>query len=117
MNSFTDITKKTAAITLLLFCSSALSAGEDRADAQERTWAKSGELDYSYAYARTYAGYKMRMAKWKCVMGFTSGKNREIEHSVWTKDSKKIQLMLWRIDSGKTGWSYGEIPDEKKVKQ
>ena len=80
-------------------------------------WTESGTLSYSYAYARTYMGYQMRKAGWRCRMGFTAGSKREQEHSVWQKGEKKIQLMIWRIDSGKTGFSKGEVVGNKMDKK
>ena len=76
-------------------------------------WDISGELPYSYAYARTWAGGKMRQDGWKCIKAFTSGKKNEIEHSVWQKGHQKLQMMLWRIDSDKTGYSQGSLTKEK----
>ena len=73
------------------------------------SWTESGVLPYSYAYARTSMGHKMRKEGWECKIGFTAGRKREQEHSVWQKGEKKVQLMIWRIDSGKTGYSKGEI--------
>ena len=79
-------------------------------------WTESGELAYSYAYARTVLGHRMRAAGWVCKLGFTAGKNGEQEHSVWVKGSRKMQLMIWKIDSGRTGYSKGEIKagDDKR---
>ena len=76
-------------------------------------WQESGELEYSYAYARTVLGYRMRRDGWVCKLGFTAGKNGEQEHSVWVKGSRKMQLMIWKIDSNRTGYSKGEIRDRK----
>lgn len=77
-------------------------------------WSSSGVLDYSYAYARNYLGYQMRKAKWRCKTCFTAGAKQEQEHSVWYKGNRKMQLMIWRIDSGKTGFAKGEITAGKK---
>lgn len=79
-------------------------------------WTESGELAYSYAYARTVLGHRMRAAGWVCKLGFTAGKNGEQEHSVWVKGSRKMQLMIWKIDSSRTGYSKGEITggDDKR---
>ena len=79
-------------------------------------WTESGELEYSYAYARTVLGHRMRAAGWVCKLGFTAGKTGEQEHSVWVKGSRKMQLMIWKIDSGRTGYSKGEIKagDDKR---
>ena len=77
-------------------------------------WTESGTLPYSYAYARTYIGHKMRKDGWVCKIGFTAGAKREQEHSVWLKGNRKMQVMIWRIDSGKTGYSKGEIIPDKK---
>ena len=76
-------------------------------------WDISGELPYSYAYARTWVGGKMRHAGWKCTKAFTSGKKNEIEHSIWQKGSQRLQMMLWRIDSDKTGYSQSSLTKEK----
>ena len=80
-------------------------------------WTESGTLPYSYAYARNYIGHQMRKAGWICKIGFTAGAKREQEHSVWFKGDKKMQLMIWRIDSGKTGYSKGEIIANKQDKK
>ena len=77
-------------------------------------WTESGILPYSYAYARSYIGHKMRKDGWICKIGFTAGKKREQEHSVWYKGNRKMQVMIWRIESGKTGYSKGEITGNKK---
>lgn len=80
---------------------------------ESKTWDISGELPYSYAYARTWVGGKMRQAGWKCTKSFTSGKKNEIEHSIWERGSRKLQMMLWRIDSDKTGYSQSSLTKEK----
>ena len=77
-------------------------------------WTESGILPYSYAYARTYIGHKMRKEGWICKIGFTAGKKKEQEHSVWHKGNRKMQIMIWRIESGKTGYSKGEITGNKQ---
>lgn len=79
-------------------------------------WDISGELPYSYAYARTWAGGKMRQAGWKCTRAFTSGKRNEVEHSIWIKGKQRLQMMLWRIDSGKTGYSQSSLTKGKLKK-
>lgn len=112
------------ACVILISCVSESSAaektvagkGDADTDKKAETWDESGTLDYAYAYARNYIGYKMRRAKWKCVMAFTSGGRGEVEHSVWTKGEKKLQLMIWRIDANKTGYSHAYIRDDDKKK-
>ena len=80
-------------------------------------WTESGTLPYSYAYARSYLGHQMRKDGWTCKIGFTAGPKREQEHSVWHKGNRKMQVMIWRIDVGKTGYSKGEIIDGKRDKK
>ena len=77
-------------------------------------WTESGVLNFSYAYARSYLGHQMRKNGWICKIGFTAGAKREQEHSVWQKGNQKMQLMIWRIDIGKTGYSKGLITVAKK---
>ena len=72
-------------------------------------WTESGVLNFSYAYARSYLGHQMRKNGWICKISFTAGAKREQEHSVWHKGNRKMQVMIWRIDSDKTGYSKGEI--------
>ena len=79
----------------------------------EGGWTEVGELAYSYAYARTWLGHQMRKDGWKCTIGFTAGRKGEQEHSVWVRGRRKMQMMIWRIDSNRTGYSKGEIPEEK----
>lgn len=81
---------------------------------QEEGWTHSGELNYSYQYARTYLGHKIRLKGWVCKLSFTSGRMNEIEHSVWEKDGKNLQMMIWRIDANHTGYSWGEFTDNIK---
>ena len=90
---------------LSFFCAFICGAAENISG----SWTESGTLPYSYAYARSYIGYQMRKAGWVCKIGFTSGAKREIEHSLWHKGDRKMQIMIWRIEAGKTGWSKGEI--------
>ena len=80
-------------------------------------WTESGTLPYSYSYARSYIGHQMRKDGWVCKMGFTAGAKREQEHSVWQKGKRKMQVMIWRIGVGKTGYSKGEIITEKQGKK
>ena len=80
-------------------------------------WTETGTLPYSYSYARSYIGHKMRKDGWICKIGFTAGQKREQEHSVWHKGNRKMQVMIWRIDSGKTGYSKGEITANKQDKK
>lgn len=80
-------------------------------------WTESGVLPYSYAYARSYLGHQMRKDGWICKIGFTAGAKREQEHSVWLKGNRKMQLMIWRIEAGKTGYSKGEIVADKQDKK
>ncbi len=75
-------------------------------------WQESGEVKFSYAYARTWFGYQMRKQGWSCRLGFTSGEKRDMEHSIWQKGNRELQLMIWRIDSNRTGYAKGEIPNE-----
>ena len=83
---------------------------------ESKTWDISGELPYSYPYARTWVGGKMRQAGWKCIKAFTSGKKNEIEHSIWEKGTSKLQMMLWRIASDKTGYSQRSLTKSKTDK-
>ena len=77
--------------------------------AESAGWTESGVLEYSYAYARSWLGYRMRRDGWVCRIGFTAGRNGEQEHSVWIRGPRKMQLMIWIIDSNRTGYAKGEI--------
>ena len=77
-------------------------------------WTETGELSYSYAYSRSVLGYRMRKDGWVCRRGFTAGRHGEQEHSVWEKGERKMQLMIWKIDSGRTGYAKGEIKGGKR---
>ena len=102
--------KRFMIIFLLMFFACAQSAGDKAGDG----WTESGELSYSYTYARTVLGHRMRRDGWVCLLGFTAGKHGEQEHSVWVKGNRKMQLMIWRIDSGRTGYAKGEIREGKR---
>ena len=91
-------------ITLLTLLAIACMAGE-----AGDGWQESGELAYSYAYARSWLGHRMRREGWRCTVCFTAGRRGEQEHSVWVRGERKMQLMIWRIDSGRTGYCKGEL--------
>ncbi len=90
-------------LATLLLVLSLVSFADEKTDG----WTTTGELAYSFAYARNYLGHKLRLKGWECSLGVTAGKGRNIEISVWERDGKKLQLMIWRIDSGRTGYSWG----------
>lgn len=76
-------------------------------------WETTGEVPYSYAYARNYLGFQLRREGWRCEFGFTTGKHGEVEHSVWRRGKRRLQMMVWRIAVGRTGFSRAEIQPEK----
>ena len=77
---------KKIAIFLVLFPTLLLTAAETR---PAGGWQETGELAYSYAYARSVLGHRMRRDGWVCTFGFTAGKCREQEHSVWQKGRRR----------------------------
>lgn len=77
-------------------------------------WQEHGVLAYDYTYARSVMGFRMRRDGWICKVSFTAGKKGIQEHSVWRKGLREKQLMIWRIDTGKTGYSIGEILSGRK---
>lgn len=103
--------RKRADVLVVLICLISVSG------AGAGGWQETGEVKYSYAYARTWFGYQMRKQGWSCKLGFTAGKKREMEHSVWKKGNRELQLMIWRIDSNRTGYSKGEIPGENRARK
>ena len=66
-----------------------------------------GEIPYDFPYACRKFGQKMRLAGWKCQLIFTVGRHQE--HSIWEKNGRRKQLMIWRMDTGRTGYLSGEI--------
>ncbi len=101
---------------IISFLLLALAWSSIAANSSKKGWDFSGELAYSYAYARTWVGGKMRQAGWRCVKAFTSGAKNEIEHSIWSKGEQRLQMMIWRIDSDKTGYSQSNL-GKGKVKK
>ena len=78
-------------------------------------WQVTGEVPYSYAYARSYLGFQLRREGWSCIQGFTTGAHGEVEHSVWSKGERRLQMMVWRIGVGRTGYSQGEFSAARQV--
>ena len=101
-------------LLLIIICGICSAFDCKEAEKVPGCWNESGVLPYSYAYARSYMGHELRKQGWICKTGFTAGAKRQQEHSVWQKGSKRMQLMIWRIDSGKTGYSKGEIVTDKQ---
>jgi len=79
-------------------------------------WDHTGELSYSYAYARNWLGARMRTGGWRCTKSFTAGPRHEVEHSIWVRGTRTVQMMIWRISSDRTGYSQKYLSKEKSRK-
>lgn len=105
---------KTFILCFITFLFSCCILPAEQPKEQKEGWTTSGELAYSYSYAKTYLGHKLRLKGWVCKLAFTSGPRGAIEHSVWERDGKKLQVMIWRIDTNRTGYSWGEYTEKKQ---
>lgn len=79
-----------------------------------KTWANSGEMQLSYAAARTRVISKYEGAGFKLKHEIPMGKRNTRCLMLWEKGDVKTVVMLWKIDIGRTGFSTGEMRDDNK---
>ncbi len=109
-------------IALLIACMAALAA-----DARERVppapftmpvrakvtetaadgkgWKASGEIRVSFEQAKAQFGTKIAAAGWAHLHSISLGRDRMLE--TWSRGGKELTLMIWRIEPGRSGFSYG----------
>ncbi len=81
---------------------------DDKAADDTATWTQSGTLPLSFVAAKNRVRAKMTAAGYTEKHEIKMGKKEDRSLILWEKDSEKIIYMLWKIDIGKTGYSWGE---------
>ena len=79
-----------------------------------KTWTNSGEMQLSYAAARVRVISKYEGAGFKLKHEIPMGKRNSRCLMLWEKGDVKTIVMLWKMDIGRTGFSTGEMRDDKK---
>lgn len=87
---------------------------ENGGNAPVKTWSNSGEMQLSFAAARTRVISKYEGAGFKLKHEIPLGKRNNRCLMLWEKGETKTIVMLWRIDIGRTGFSTGEMRDDEK---
>ena len=78
------------------------------------TWAQTGENDCSLLSAKSKWHASLKRQGWILKNEFSPIKSADQYFSVWRRNERRIILMLWRIDSGKSGFSWGDYSAAKK---
>ncbi len=77
-------------------------------------WTQTGEMDCSVMAAVRQWDAALGHQGWKRT---DSGKLNTTRHfSTWEKSGEKIAVLIWEKDIGKSGFSWGELKEEKKKK-
>lgn len=71
-------------------------------------WSQTGENGCSVALARAKWYGTLTRQRWTLKDEFHPAGAPDQFFSVWTKQDSEIILMLWRIDSGNSGFSWGD---------
>ena len=77
-------------------------------------WARAGENDCSLLAAKAKWHASLKRQGWTLGNEFSPAKSADQYFSVWQKKKSRIILMLWRIDSGKSGFSWGDYSAPKR---
>lgn len=70
-------------------------------------WAQTGENDCSLLAAKAKWHMSLKRQGWALEREFSPAASADRSFSVWLRKKSRIILMLWRIDSGKSGFSWG----------
>ena len=68
-------------------------------------WLASGEARLAFEQAKMQFAIRLEAAGWRLRHAIALGEGRELE--TWTRGQDELTLMLWRISSGRSGFSYG----------
>jgi len=79
-----------------------------------KSWTQTGENDCSLLSARDKWNASLKRQGWTLKNEFTPVKSADQYFSVWRREGRRIILMLWRIDSGKSGFSWGDYSAANK---
>jgi len=68
-------------------------------------WPESGEIPLSFVSARKKLAVKLAKKGWCHVHTINLGKDRKLES--WDRGGEELTLMVWRMGTGRTGYSLG----------
>lgn len=77
-------------------------------------WTQTGENDCSLLSAKSKWHASLKRQGWILENEFSPIKSADQHFSVWRRRERRIILMLWRIDSGESGFSWGDYSPVKK---
>ena len=77
-------------------------------------WEVEGRLELSFASARNHMRSRFEGKGFLLRHEIEMGKHRERCLMLWEKEGRQFIVMLWRMDVNQTGYSIGEIKDDKK---
>ena len=82
-----------------------ISATLEKGDAKAGGWKASGSIAVSYRQARAQFAVKVAAAGWTHMHTINLGKDRTVE--AWQRGGEELTLMIWALEPGKSGFSYG----------
>ena len=68
-------------------------------------WQANGTIGLSFAQARARLGTAISSAGWSHLHTIKLSRNRVLE--AWSRGAEELTVMIWRVSSGRSGFSYG----------
>lgn len=73
--------------------------------ANAKGWSASGTIGLSFAQAKARLGSAISSAGWTHLHTIELSKDRVLE--AWSRGLDELTVMIWRVSSGRSGFSYG----------
>ncbi len=76
-------------------------------------WEEQGKLDMSMAAAKVRMKTRFELRQFQLKHEIEMGKHNERCLMLWEKEGKQFIVMLWRMDVNLTGFSIGEVKNDR----
>ncbi len=76
-------------------------------------WEEEGKLDLTLAAAKVRMKTRFERLQFQLKHEIDMGKHNERCLMLWEREGRQFILMLWRMDVNQTGYSIGEIKDDR----
>ena len=76
-------------------------------------WEEQGKMDISLAAARVRMKTRFELKQFQLKHEIEMGKHNERCLMLWEKDGRQFIVMLWRMDVNQTGYSIGEVKNDR----
>ena len=76
-------------------------------------WEEEGKLELSFAAAKVRMKSRFERHQFQLKHEIELGKHNERCLMLWEKEGRQFIVMLWRMDVNQTGYSVGEIKNDR----